>query len=46
MEQFIGCDAHKRYSVFVAVDEDGRNSPEWKVFHEGRTLEAFLVLLR
>lgn len=45
MEQFIGCDAHKRYSVFVAVDEEGRNSPEWKVSHEGRTFEAFLEKL-
>jgi hypothetical protein len=26
MEQFIGCDAHKKFSVFVAVNEkDGRD---------------------
>jgi len=24
MEQFIGCDAHKKFSVFVAVNEKGR----------------------
>lgn len=24
MEQFIGCDAHKNFSVFVAVNEKGR----------------------
>ena len=23
MEQFIGCDAHKKFSVFVAVSEKG-----------------------
>jgi len=23
MEQFIGCDAHKKFSVFVAVNEKG-----------------------
>ena len=23
MEQFIGCDAHKNFSVFVAVNEKG-----------------------
>jgi len=26
MEQFIGCDAHKTYSVFVAVNEKGRTA--------------------
>jgi hypothetical protein len=24
MEQFIGCDAHKKFSVFVAVNEKGQ----------------------
>ena len=24
MEQFIGCDAHKNFSVFVAVNEKGQ----------------------
>jgi hypothetical protein len=24
MEQFIGCDAHKKFSVFVAVNEKAR----------------------
>ena len=24
MEQFIGCDAHKKFSVFVAVNEKGK----------------------
>jgi hypothetical protein len=23
MEQFIGCDAHTKFSLFVAVDEKG-----------------------
>ena len=23
MEQFIGCDAHKKFSLFVAMNEDG-----------------------
>ncbi len=26
MKQFIGCDVHKKYSVFVSVDETGRAS--------------------
>jgi len=24
MEKYIGCDAHRRYSIFVTVDENGR----------------------
>ena len=39
MEQFIGCDAHKKFSVFVAVNEKGQAgalhiwpaTPDW--FH-------------
>ena len=42
MEQFIGCDARKRCSVFVAVGEDGGCSPAWKVSHTDGALEAFL----
>ena len=45
MKQFIGCDAHKRYSVFVAVGEDGRCGPEWKVTHTDGAFEAFLEAL-
>jgi hypothetical protein len=35
MQQFIGCDAHKRFSVFVAVDERGNAS---------RLISAFFFL--
>ena len=42
MKQFIGCDAHKRYWVLVAVGEDWHCGPERKVLHTGRTFEAFL----
>jgi transposase len=34
MKQYIGCDGHKQYSVFVAVDELGRVSPAQRVRHE------------
>ena len=34
MEQFIGCDAHKKYSVFVAVNERGEASPAIRVVHD------------
>ena len=33
MEQFIGCDAHKKFSVFVAVDEKGRAGEALRVVH-------------
>jgi transposase len=37
-DQFIGCDAHKRYSVFVGLDEKGRASTPKRVEH---TREAY-----
>lgn len=42
MEQYIGCDGHKQYSVFVAVDEAGRASPAQRVKHERREFQDFL----
>jgi transposase len=45
MGQFIGCDAHKLYSLFVAVGEDGGCSPAWKVSHTEGAFEAFLAKL-
>ena len=41
MEQFIGCDAHKNFSVFVAVNEKGRAGEALRVAHDGR---VFCVL--
>jgi transposase len=45
MEQFIGCDAHKKYSVFVAVDEQGRPSPARRVAHDRQLYDEFLMEL-
>lgn len=42
MPQFIGCDAHKKYSVFVTVDEQGRASPAARVTHDRFTYREFL----
>jgi transposase len=33
MQQFIGCDAHKRFSVFVAVDERGSATKPVRIEH-------------
>jgi transposase len=45
MEQFIGCDAHKKYSVFVAVNERGEASPAIRVEHERKQYRQFLEQL-
>jgi transposase len=45
MEQFIGCDAHKEYSIFVAVNERGEASPAMRVGHERQIYRNFLEQL-
>jgi transposase len=45
MEHFIGWDAHKQYSVFVAIDEKGQFSPTWRTSHEGGEVERCLEAL-
>jgi len=42
MVQYIGCDVHKKYSVFVAVDELGRRSVAKRVEHDRAGFRAFL----
>ena len=42
MEHFIGCDAHKKYSVFVAVSERGEASPAVRVGHDREEYLRFL----
>src|SRR5580658_1735100 len=42
MPQFIGCDAHKKYSVFVAIDEQGRAGPAARIAHDRATYREFL----
>lgn len=43
MEQFIGCDAHKKFSVFASMNERGEYGPTIRVGHE---LEVFRKFLR
>jgi transposase len=42
MRNFIGCDAHKKYSVFVAVDEEGKVKPAVRVNHDREQYREFL----
>jgi len=45
MEQFIGCDAHKEYSVFVAVNEKGNAGEALRVAHDRQLYRKFLARL-
>ena len=45
MEQFIGCDAHKKYSVFVAVNERGEASQAVRVGHDREQYRRYLQQL-
>jgi hypothetical protein len=45
MEQFIGCDAHKKFSVFVAVNEKGHAGEALRVMHERQLYREFLARL-
>jgi hypothetical protein len=42
MEQFIGCDAHKKFSVFVAVNEKGQAGEAIRLEHDCRLYREFL----
>jgi transposase len=45
MEQFIGCDAHKKFSVFVAVNEKGHAGEALRVAHDRELYREFLARL-
>jgi hypothetical protein len=42
MEQFIGCDAHKKHSVFVGVNERGEASKKVQVAHDRKEYRRYL----
>jgi len=45
MEQFIGCDAHKKFSVFGAVNEKGQAGEALRVMHDRLLYREFLARL-
>jgi len=45
MKHYIGCDAHKKYSVFAAVDEGGHVTFAKKVEHDRKIFRSFLETL-
>jgi hypothetical protein len=42
MEQYIGCDSHRRYSVFVVMNERGQASAPMRVEHNRGEIREFL----
>ncbi|MFC1937643.1 transposase [Chloroflexota bacterium] len=45
MKYYIGCDAHKKYSVFTAIDEAGQTRPTERVEYDRRSFRSFLETL-
>ena len=45
MKKYIGCDMHKKYSVFVVMDENGRLEKPVQVANDSLELEAYLKTL-
>lgn len=45
MKHYIGCDAHKKYSVFTGISEAGEITAAKRVEHCRETLRAFLKTL-
>ena len=42
MEYYIGCDAHKKYSVFAGISEAGEIIPAQRVEHDRESYRSFL----
>lgn len=42
MKQFIGCDMHKKFSLFVALNEQGEASRAVRVEHDRAAMQSFL----
>jgi transposase len=42
MDHFIGCDAHKKFSLFISMNEDGEYGRPLRVGHERKVMRAFL----
>lgn len=45
MKRFYGCDAHKKYSVFAFMDEEGNQGPSLRVNNERDQFSYFLDTL-
>jgi transposase len=42
MEQFIGCDAHKKFSIFASINERGEYGRTFRIGHDRKGFREFL----
>ncbi len=42
MDRYFGCDAHKRYSIFISVDETGNVGPYVRVENQRSLFRGYL----
>src|SRR5271154_3771923 len=45
MEQFIGCDAHKKFSLFIAMNQEGQYGKPMRIAHDRERMREFLEAL-
>ena len=45
MGQFFGCDAHKKYSLFTSIDDNGHRGPFLRIEHNRNQFRCFLKML-
>lgn len=45
MNYYIGCDAHKKYSIFRGIDEEGKRTQAIRVSHDREEFRDYLQLL-
>ncbi len=45
MKKYIGCDMHKKYSVFVTIREDEKREAPVTAAHDSLELETYLGTL-
>ena len=42
MTHYIGCDAHKHYSLFAVLDDEGQLRQQIRVNHEHQAIKDYL----
>src|ERR1035437_4950043 len=45
MEQFIGCDAHQKFSLFIAMNQEGQYGKPIRIAHDRERMREFLEAL-
>jgi hypothetical protein len=45
MKRYYGCDAHKKYSIFTCITEDGDKGPIFRVMNDRLQFRSYLNTL-